>query len=187
MKLYYAKRFVRLENGALSLMARPLIEEAGYDFFYMLWMAPTSFLFQAWILLFQQRSWRWSSEDNVHLGVTYGNSQALVQGNSKLIIKQVNGDALKEITLSPCLTAVKKLIRSFSHILTEHICQDRNRHGYALATLASKINVLGEAIVLVRKTLRAIAVDLIPTNPMDEQDGVLPLFRILFNQLQLSL
>lgn len=46
------------------------------------------------------------------------------------------------------------------------------KHVYALTILASKIDVLDDAIhlIIVKKTLRVTAMDLIPTNPTDEQD-----------------
>lgn len=49
--------------------------------------------------------------------------------------------------------------------------QAHNKHTSALATLASKIDVLNEIIdvSIAKRTLRATAVYLIPANPIDEQ------------------
>lgn len=65
-----------------------------------------------------------------------------VQGDSKLIIKQINGDlAPKEIGLAPYRAAVQKLVKGFEDIQFQHIPQACNQHDEALAALASKINV----------------------------------------------
>lgn len=47
-----------------------------------------------------------------------------------------------------------------------------NKHSYALATLASKVDVPDEivGIKVIKRTLRATAADLVPIDSLDEQD-----------------
>lgn len=68
-------------------------------------------------------------------------------------------------------TTVQKLIMFFSYIQFEHMSGAHNKEN-ALAILASKIQVPNEAIDMriIKKTLRATTKEVIPTNPIDEQD-----------------
>lgn len=87
-----------------------------------------------------------------------------MQGNSKLVIKQVKKEfVLKEITLVPYRTAVQKLI-----IFPLHSVSSISR---CLSHFVSKIAVHGEAIDvgIVRRTLRSTRADLIPANPVKGQ------------------
>lgn len=62
-----------------------------------------------------------------------------VQGDSKLVIEQINGEfALNEAALVDYKTATHKLIKSFSSIQFEHVPRAQNKHANALATFASK-------------------------------------------------
>lgn len=76
---------------------------------------------------------------------------------------------LKEIALVPYQIAIQKLIRSFSHIKFEHMPRAHNKHLDDLATLASKIDILGKAnnVSTMRKTLQAATTDLISANLTD--------------------
>lgn len=76
---------------------------------------------------------------------------------------------LKEITLIAYWTAVKKLIKSFPSIEFEHVLW---HHVDALATLVSTIDIPGEVVDgrVIKKTLPATTVDLIPVISIDEQD-----------------
>lgn len=79
-----------------------------------------------------------------------------VQGDSKLIIEQVNGKfALKEAALVEYKTAIQKIIKSFSSIQFEHVPRAQNKHADALATLASKVDIPDETadVKITMKTL----------------------------------
>lgn len=95
-----------------------------------------------------------------------------MQEDSRLIRKQVNEDfVVKEITLLSYRIAVRKLIRSSSHIQFEHVPQT-HKYADALSTLSSSINLSNEAIDvrIVKKALRATVMDLITGNPIAKYD-----------------
>lgn len=96
-----------------------------------------------------------------------------VQGDSKLIIQQVNGEfSLKEGALASYRTAVQKLMKLFSSIQFEHVPRSHNKHADALATLASRAEIKDDVaeIRVIRKTLRATTTDLIPDHALSEED-----------------
>lgn len=65
-----------------------------------------------------------------------------MQRDSRLIIKQVNGEvSLTKNFLVSYRTVIQKLIISFSHFQYEHVSRAYNKHTDTLATLASKIDV----------------------------------------------
>lgn len=83
-----------------------------------------------------------------------------VQGDSKLIIKQINREfALKEASLVEYRTDVQKLTKSFSSIQFEHIPRAQNKHADTLATLASKVDIPNETanVKVTKNTLRETA------------------------------
>lgn len=95
-----------------------------------------------------------------------------VQGDSKLIIKQVQEEfILKEIAIVPIGLPFRSY-SSLAHVQFEHMSRVHNRVSDALATMASKIDIPGEGIdvSIIRKTLRATATDMIPATIIDEQD-----------------
>lgn len=53
---------------------------------------------------------------------------------------------LKEISLLPYWITIQRLIKTFDHVQFEHTPRAYNMHTDALATLASKIDIQGEAI-----------------------------------------
>lgn len=103
-----------------------------------------------------------------------------VQGDSKLIIEQVNGEfALKEVVLVEYRTAIQKLIKSFSSIQFEHVPRAQNKHADDLATLASKVDIPEEeaSVKIMTKTLRATATELIPEVLIEEEDWRAPIIQ----------
>lgn len=96
-----------------------------------------------------------------------------VQGDLKLIIKQVNGDfTLKEISHIPYRTTVQRLVRSFDSVQFQLMPREHNRHADALAIIASKIDAPeGDTDVsIIKRTILPTTTQLIPANITDEQN-----------------
>lgn len=96
-----------------------------------------------------------------------------VQGDSKLIIQQVNEESsLKEGALASYRTSVQKLTKLFFNIQFEHVPRLHNKHADALATLASKAEIKDDVtkIHLSQNTLQATTTDLIPDHTIEERD-----------------
>lgn len=69
-------------------------------------------------------------------------------------------------------TAIQKLIKYFSSIQFEHVHRAHNKNVDALAILASKVDIPEEVanIKVMKKTLRAIAAELIPKVLIEKKD-----------------
>lgn len=96
-----------------------------------------------------------------------------VQGDSKLVIQQVNGEfSLKEGALASYRKTIQKLTKFFSSIQFEYVLRSHNKHADALATLASKAEIRDDVaeIKVIRNTLRAITTDLILDQTVDERE-----------------
>lgn len=105
-----------------------------------------------------------------------------VQGDSKLIIQQVNGGfSVKKGALASYRTTVQKLIKLFSNIQFEHVPRSHNKHADALATLSSKAEIKDDVakIHVIRNTLQATATDFIPNHAIDEKDWRAPIVKSL--------
>lgn len=103
----------------------------------------------------------------------FGVQRLHVQGDSELVIEQVNGEfALKKTVLVEHRTAIQKLIKYFSSIQFEHVPRAQNKYVDALATLASKADILEKEtnIKAVKKMLRATTTELIPEVIIDKED-----------------
>lgn len=106
-----------------------------------------------------------------------------VQGDSKLIIRKVNGEFALKRLLSRLICLLFRSCRSFSHIHSITYSPSKDRHADDLATLASKIDIPGEAIrEYCQKDLMS---HLIPTIPLKSKSGILTLFKTLFGYIQL--
>lgn len=176
-----------METGEwrLAFDVHPLTQVVGEELDYILSMAPIFLLLSSSNSCVPITKIGWGFDHRAHLPYI----QELVapaQGDSKLIIKQVNGVlSLKEIALEHRRTAVQKLIRPFSPIQFKHMRRAHNMN--ALVTLESKIDIPNEGIdvSITKKTLRASRANLIPTNTIEEQSCAPLSFRILLSLLQL--
>lgn len=102
------------------------------------------------------------------------------QGDSKLTIKQVNGEfALKETTLVKYRIAIQKLVKSFLGIQFEHVPQAQNKHADVVATLASKVDIPDETtnVKLTKKALRATATKMILKVLIKKEDWRTPIIQ----------
>lgn len=103
-----------------------------------------------------------------------------VQGGSKLIIEQANGEfALKEAALVEYRTTIQKLIKSFSGTQFKHAPRAQNKHAVVLATLASKLGIPEEeaSVKVVKKTMLPTANELIPEVLIEKEDWRTPIIQ----------
>ncbi|XP_059658393.1 uncharacterized protein LOC132304673 [Cornus florida] len=70
-----------------------------------------------------------------------------VQGDSNLVVKQLDGSyTIKEPSLAAYRTIIQKLSGHFDELCMTHTPRTANRHPDALATLASKVAIVGESV-----------------------------------------
>lgn len=101
-----------------------------------------------------------------------------VQGDSKLIYQASQWIIrFKRGCLSRIQTAVQKLIKSFSSIQFKHVPLAQNKYADALATLASKVDIIDETanVKVTKKTLRATATELILEVLIEKEDWRTPI------------
>lgn len=107
-----------------------------------------------------------------------GTHRLQVQGDSKLIIKQVSDEfTMKEITAVSYPMVVQRLIKFFEDIWFKHMLRGHNRHVDTLATLASKIDDPREVIdvSIIKMTMPTTVAGLILAVVTDEEDWCVPL------------
>lgn len=84
---------------------------------------------QIWILLYQEQRRVWALIIGLISTLKMGIRRLRVKGDSKLIIKRINGEiALKEIIFVPYRTVFQRLIKSFKEIRFENTSPMHNRH-----------------------------------------------------------
>ncbi|KAL5574120.1 hypothetical protein UlMin_023717 [Ulmus minor] len=65
-----------------------------------------------------------------------------IKGDSRLVIQQLKGEfAVKEPALVKYRTKAQQILRKFQAYRLEHVAHSQNRYAYALATLASKMDI----------------------------------------------